>query len=664
MKNLSIFTAIALLTLFGATTGLADYQDIAAEVSTIVKVWVGGSLRETSNSVTPSFADRSTPVPTGAANRVATVKAGEYYHGDNSPSGGFFYKTAHLPQRLHLELDYYNDKEWYGDFRYSYLDYVTFRFLPSRLYHNLDNLAVFDFAPTVPNSTDVTINDSTVSDYGVAIDIDKYLLRFKTPTFPFHLYSEGEIVKRKGSQQARFLGGSAFFSNLTRVTESREIDQANQAFAVGFNTHLGPVEIDLSQKNRSFESDVAAPTYTYSHPSGSTTSAHNVTPKLEATINTLKMHTSHSGRLFASITLSEASKSNESSKAEAKNSLSYGEIFWLPTSYLALTTKIRHQKNSATAPATKTATNWLGGTTTYIINPGVESVTDTATLSLKYSLIPKTNLSLRYMKQIKTVDDQSALVWSNPPKTSKDEYELALTNWAIPTVRATARITITQVDTELGASSINNEPNQTDQFNLGVTWSVSPKVVAYGSAFVAREETDDNRMSGGITGANSAEALRQQHLASLSFMLTDKLTISPSYTFISDEQGRDIVWDGAVDSNYTNKQTAHSYALNMMFLPTQRMNVNCTVDYTTTEGKYEPTSPFTGTALTIDTGAIAQFSKSSTEEVNVRFDVDYDLGKGWGVGLDLRYTDWQDDSFDNPSNGEFMGGLLKLSKQM
>ena len=48
----------------------------------------------------------------------------------------------------------------------------------------------------------------------------------------------------------------------------------------------------------------------------------------------------------------------------------------------------------------------------------------------------------------------------------------------------------------------------------------------------------------------------------------------------------------------------------------------------------------------------------------MRFDTDYAIGKGWGIGLDLRYIEWADDSFDNPSEGEFMGGLLKVSKIM
>jgi hypothetical protein len=667
MKKITTFSAIALLTLTGATTSLAEYKDIAAEVGSIVKVWVGGSARETDKTVSESFADTNVPTLPEAAGRVGTSKAGEYYYGNSSASGGFFYKTAHLPQRIHLELDYFNDNEWYGDFRFSYLDYVRVRFLPRRFYHNLDNLTVYDFAPgtggTPPleATSEIEINDQGIEDYGLRVDIDNYALRFKTPGFPFHLYGEGEVVRRDGNQQARFLGGSAFFSNLVRVTESQEIDERSEAFTVGSNIHLGPIEIDISHKNRNFESDVADPEYNYA---GAGISAHNVTPELEATTNTLKIHTSHSGRIFASATLSEIKRENEYSGAEAKNTLSYGEIFWLPASYLALTTKFRHQENEATAPATVTGTNWQGDTTTYIVAPGVESETDTAILSMRFSLIPKTNLNLKYTKQVKKVEGQSSIDWSSPPKTTKDEYELALTNWVIPTVRATGKVVLTRISTELAANSINIEPDQTDQFSLALTWSISPKIVAYGSAYAAWEEAENNRLSGGITDANESEALRQLHLVSLSFMVTNKLTLSPTYTYISDEQARDIVWDGAVDSNYTNEQKAHNYALNMMYLPTDKMSINCSVDYTTTDGTYEPTSPFTGTNATINTAEIAQFSQSSTEEINVRFDADYDLGSGWGIGLDLRYTDWQDDSFDNPSDGEFMGGLLKISKVM
>ncbi|MDT8335773.1 MAG: hypothetical protein RQ753_08740, partial [Desulfurivibrionaceae bacterium] len=507
---------------------------------------------------------------------------------------------------------------------------------------------------------EIDIKDRGIDDYGLRTDIDKYKLRFKTPGYPFHLYGAGETVRSDGIRQDRFLGGSGYYSDPVRVTESREVDQEKLEYIIGANAHLGPIEFDVSHKNRSFESDATTPTYNYT----GGPSAHGVTPELEATTNTFKLHTSHSGRIFASTTFSQVKKENEDNDAEAKNTVSYGEIFWLPASYLAMTAKLRHHKNEAAAPDTVTGTDWQGNTTTYIVNPGVESETDIAIFSIRYSLIPKTNLNFQYTKRIKEVEEQSALNWHTPPKTTRDEYELGVSNWVIPKVRTTAKVTHTRISTELNPGSINNEPNRTNQINLGLTWTITPRILTYGNAYAAREETDSNRISGGITNANEAEALRQRYLLSIAFMLTDRLTVSPTYTYLSDEESRDIVWNGAVDSDYTNKQTAHNYALNMLYIPTDRMSINCSVDYTTTDGTYEPTSPFTGLTGSYDTAELARFSQSSTEEINLRLDTDFDLAKGWGIGLDLRYTDWQDESFDNPSNGEFMSGLLKLTKVM
>jgi hypothetical protein len=660
MKKLLVFPVFALLTMSGATSSFADYQDIAEEAGSTFKVWIGGSARETDTTVNGSLADQQTPELPEASGRIGTSKAGEYYYGESSASGGIFYKTAHLPQRFHFELDYFNDNEWYGDFRYSYLDYIQLRALPRRFFHNLDNLTVYDFTGAPADGiADIEINDHGLEDYGLRTDINNYKLRFKTPNYPFHLYGNGETVRREGIRQARFLGGTAFFSDLVRVTEPRDVDEEKLEYTVGANAHVGLIEIDVSHRNRKFDSETSDPTYAYSIAG---VSAHNITPELEAVTNTLKIHTSHSGRIFASTTFSQVARENEDSGAEAKNSVSYGEIFWLPASYLGMTAKFRHQENKTTSPDTVTGIDWQGDAITYLVNPGVESKIDTAIFSIRYSLIPKTNVNLKYTKKIKEADEQSSQDWGAPPKTTRDQYELGLSNWVIPKVRTTAKLTHTRVSTELNSNSINNEPDETNQVNLGLTWTITPKIMAYGNAYAAREETDSNRLGDGITEANEAEALRQRYLLSIAFMLTDKLTISPTYTYLSDEESRDIVWNSAVDSNYTNEQTAHNYALNMLYMPTSGMSINCSVDYTTTDGNYEPTSPFTGSTGSFDTAELAQFSQSATEEINVRLDTDLDLGRGWGIGLDLRYADWRDDSFDNPADGEFMAGLLKMTK--
>lgn len=726
MKKLTLIATVAMLCPLTAKECLADYKDMASQVETVADFWLGGYTNDSQSSVNESLAD--VYHLEGAATRMGSQKATEFYSTKSSASGGLLVKAAPLPNRIHLEFDYYNDNDWFGDFRQSYKDYFQVRFLPRRFVHNLDNLAVFDFNPatrnynssvayspdpldpskgTTPyntNGNDVERPDALVDNYSLKIDIDQYRLRLKTPDFPLHFYHEGEIVSRTGLQQMRFVGGTGTTSGSStavegpggpgslplvtpiatsrgrvRVTEARVIDQESKEFTFGANAHLGLFEIDLSNKTRKFENNVAAPTYNYEIASaGAVTGAtintsHNVIPELKATTNSLKIHTSHTGRIVASATYTEISKTNEYSGAKAENSMGYGELTWLPVGYLSMTTKVRHQKNDATAPESVGAYSRYGVWTKYLVNPGVASKTDTGSLAVRYSLVPKTNLNLIYTKKIKKIEEESAIAWSRPVKQTYDVFEAGFTNWVIPKVRITGKFSNTQVGTDFGEAPINNDPSRTNQGTLGFTWTITPSLFAFINASATKETTQDNRM-GEISNASQADALREQYLASCSYRINDKVAITPTYTYMAYKQQRDMVFKTTaptvVDSGYRNQQKAQNFALNLMVVPTKRLNINTTVDYTITKGTYDPTSPLmvaanvTSPFVSYDAEQLAMFSETHTEEINVRLDSEYDLGRGWGLGLDLRYVDWKDTSVDNPSNGTFVGGLFKVSKKL
>jgi hypothetical protein len=682
MKRLTLlFTTIALFGPNGVKDCLADYKDMANQVETVADFWIGGTLNDTSSSVNSGLAEeKSLPE---AAGRVSSNKASEYYALKNSASGGVLLKGAPLPNRYHLELDYYNDSDWFGDLRYSYKDNLQLRFLPRRLTHNLDNLTLFDYAPANKTSGSTDVRDQGVEDYRLRIDIDEYRLRFKTPNYPFHVYTNGEVVRKKGVRQARFLGGdgqrgtTGLPPGQVRASMAREVDQQTQTLVVGTNAHVGPLEFDVSHKERKFESDLPAPTFDYRYITSTIdrtfTRELNVVPELKATSNTLKVHTSHTGRIVASATFSELDKTNETSHAEAESSLGYGEITWVPVTYFSLAAKVRHQKNQGSAPATVRSVDRTNTVRDYVVYPSVESQTDTAIVTARYSLIPKSNMLLQYTRQVKDVEGESAINWGRPQKSTRDVYELGLTNWALPRVRASMKLAHIRNGQNYGDEAANYEPvsidpEHTSQGTLGLTVLVSPKVTAFANGFVSKEESTDNRLVGGHSNAK-ADALNQQYMVSLNFAVSEKLSISPSYSYMSWEQKRDIVWESGtgvevVDPEYNNKQKAQVFSLALNATPIKRLNVNAAVDYTTSKGKYDPTSPIQLGALSFNAASAAQFSRSETEEINVRLDTEYDLGRGWGVGLDLRYVDWSDTSTDNPSDGIFYGGLFKVSKKL
>lgn len=674
MKKLTLlFTTFALLGSNGAKDCRADYKDLANQVETVADFWIGSSLNDTSSSINNSLAEeKSLPE---AAGRVGTNRASEYYSLKSSGSGGILLKGAPLPNRYHLEFDYYNDNDWFGDLRYSYKDYLLLRLLPRRLTHNLDNLTLFDFAPASPTTGSTDIRDQGIDDYGLRIDIDEFRLRLKTPNYPLHFYSNGELVRKEGKRQARFLGGdgyrgvTGFPPGQVRASEAREVDQETRTVEIGTNAHVGFLEFDLARKERRFESNLAAPTFDYD---GIGTKVLNVVPELKATTNTLKVHTSHTGRIFASATFAETKKSNESSGAEAKTSFGYGEISWLPVAYLSLGTKFRHQKNETSAPATVAGVDRTGGSINYVVDPGVESQTDTGIVTARYSLIPKTSANLQYTWQVKDVENDSALLWSRPRRTNKDIYEIGFTNWAVPKLRATVKLAHIRNRNSYGSGPITYEPvsidpERTNQGTMGLTLLVSPRVTAFANGFMSKENSDENQLVS-VRGGAKAEALNQHYTFSMNFAVSEKFSISPSYSHMAWQQKRDLVWDAngtkVFDTQYSNKQKAEDFALTLNVMPTKRLNVNAVVDYIVATGNYDPTSPIQLGAVSFVAAEAAEFSRTETKEWNVRLDSEYDLGRGWGLGLDLRYVNWEDTSSDNPSDGIFYGGLFKVSKKL
>ncbi len=686
MRKLTILICAILLVPIVAIESRADYKDLQERVDTVLEVWVGGYANEDDSSTLDSEAARQGL--TEEATRQPTNKAGEYYALDDSISGGFLYKDAHMPSRLHLEADFYNEDDWYGDFRYSYKDYLQIRFLPRRLYHRLDNIRLYAFPP-FGATIDINANDLLTDDYGLTVDIDRAKIRFKTPNFPMHIFGDAEYILKKGKKQQRFLGGHTYHYVDTRASEAREVDQEKREYTAGINSHLGPVEVEYTWTNRQFESDVHPDKYSYERGSFNAPfladEFHNLTPELEANIHNIKAHTSHTGRIFASATATLLKKENNDTNAEAENTMYYGELFWLPATYVSVSTKFRHQKNESDTSDVPTVlgSRILGGfgswnfdsgggpgssIENYNVYPAVESKTNSGSVEMRVSMLPNTNLSFKFAKKEKKVEDQSALQWSRPSKAITDIYELGLTNWALPKVRITGKLRFTNNVWESDSPDyVNNDPSDIDELTLGLTWTISPKVLALVNTHFAHDQTNNNRNLH-IPEPLDGEALRQNHVASISFMISDKLTISPTYTFMSFEQDRDIVWeDGSgahyIDTGYSNEQLAHNISLGLQYLPTKQLDINAAVDYTITDCHYEPTMTDLG-GTTFYTGMIGDVSATDTKELTVRLDTDFDVGHGWGVGMNLRYTDWEDTSFDQPSEGDYVGGLLKLSKKM
>ena len=259
----------------------------------VFMLWVSLAAAEQASSELTSEA-QSTETPgadfegrIGVGYRWMTQKgnpiAGEYDFIKSSATGALDMEYDPLPHRFVLESYFLNHKDYFGEMDYAYKDVVLFNGYARDMFHNLNHYNLGP-ASTTPNLS-FTDKDPG-AEYGIENQLRRAFIRFKTPDFPFHLYAEVITVDREGTIQQRFLNGS---SGLDIVSQSRDIDWNTQQVRVGANSHLGPVEVDYSHMEKKFQ--VIANNELFD------ASPHNLTPDLKSSSDTVKIHTSYSGRL-------------------------------------------------------------------------------------------------------------------------------------------------------------------------------------------------------------------------------------------------------------------------------------------------------------------------------------------------------------------------------
>jgi hypothetical protein len=164
---------------------------------------------------------------------------------------------------------------------------------------------------------------------------------------------------------------------------------------VGINSHLGYLEADLSHTEKTFTARKDKtlfddfPTTTVSFP-------HNLTPDLSGSTDTIKVHTTYSGRFVASGTYSGGDRKNDfysGTRTDFKNLA--GDITYTPIHYLVFIFKYRQFELDADNPATTTAPS-AAGTAVYNVRDSLSSKRDVLTGLVKYRMTPRLTFKAEY----------------------------------------------------------------------------------------------------------------------------------------------------------------------------------------------------------------------------------------------------------------------------
>ena len=579
----------------------------------------------------------------------------EYLHNSLVLDGEL--RSISLNHRLHLDLEVKNEKDYYGDTSYAYKDLILFRGVNSTLFHNLDNITLFPFG-----AFSVSNNDPD-GKYGVKVGISNLLLRFKTPDFPAHLYFEGNFVDKDGMAQQRFLGGSGSFTTRTRVSDKRDIDLQTSVYTFGANSHLGPVELDLSHSEKKLEvAGDAVMIYSYSDPVPTVAGNyyHNRLSELESSTNTLKLHTSLTGRLVASATLSKTEKENRDSRAKAEYLFAAGEVTWMPLTELTFFAKYRHQERDLDNPDTVTVQN-LSNASTYLYNVrnSISSISDSVTGIVRYRPLKGVMLKADYTyEDIRRNDVEEWHVI--PDSTQRQRISLSGDIKIMAGLKLKAKYT----HKDINNPATNMEPDRADEGLLTLSWTPLPRLTTYISYGTIEEKRESLEFLGGTTiiTAENRKVKKDQLIGTLSYQLFKNLSVSGSYAYMHDNVRQDIRLH-VTDTNYWDnlvpyKTTSRNYSLDVNYNPKSFIRLNGGISHTISQGTYYTSAP----AL----DSIASYSELKIKETTYRASGEYQFKGGMSAGVQYRYSTFND-VLNNPYNevndGRATIILLTISKK-
>ncbi|MBI5188584.1 MAG: MtrB/PioB family outer membrane beta-barrel protein [Nitrospirae bacterium] len=384
---------------------------------------------------------------------------------------------------------------------------------------------------------------------------------------------------------------------------------------------------------------------------------HNLIPEIRESSNTIKIHTSYTGQIVASATLNRGERRNKDSRAEVDYLNGVGELTWMPQHNIAVFLKYRHFDHDVDNPDTVSITGTgLGNTYTYAVRPSLSTERDVISTALRYR--PVNNLTLRAEYSWEEIDRKNSDKWNLPGKTNKNTFTLSATTRPLKRLNLKAFYTHKEIDNP----AYNYEPDISNQAKLTATWNTTPELTFFGTYSLTRDRRGDlgNQLSEGERSAD-----RDMIMGNMTYMILKDLSFTAGYAYFRNEVKQDIKYrqlvGGALgtalnDRGVPYKDTIDNFYIALSYIK-NRFNLNGHVSYTISEGKFSP-----NITEALQPASIALFSKLKVYETETSIWGEYEVTKGWWVGLRYEYNNF-DDKIDSSYDSRVHMTFLTISKR-
>lgn len=566
------------------------------------------------------------------------------------------------PHRLHIESDFNNPEDYYGDLRYAYTDRVLFRWLNTTVTHNLTNIELSD-PDSSTSSPGISVSDQGI-EYGTGTGINRIDLRLKKHNFPLHAYANVMHVRREGERQQRSLTGSGSYNNILRTTQSRDIKQDTKTYIIGTNSHLGPLEADLRHTEKRFNDrgdEVLYDSYSSSSSRSAGAFPHNEIPELKGSSNSIRFHTSYTGKLVASAGFKVKERENTLSGATQDIFTGTGSLRWMPLTTLSFFLNYSHRDIDAESAASVSMLDISSPSNryTYQVKPPLSSTTDNISLTGRYRPVSKVTLRTKY--SCMHIERENAGLWNLEDSTTRNTLSFSADTRIVRGLEIKTNYT----HHDIRNPSYNTEPDDSDRGMVSVSWLPRQGINLLASYSVTKDSRDDLDYTE-TQDAYSRDLRSDTVFGSGTFQILKDLSLTAGYAYMRYKIRQDIVYALTSGAELSDKDVplddkAHVYSISLDYIPIDNLILLTQVSHTRTSGEFRPDSPDLTSPV-----SVSSYSQFETTETVYEVAGRYDFSNGFSGGIETRYSDFDDvldNIHDNEKDGDAMLVLLTVSKK-
>lgn len=590
-------------------------------------------------------------------------KASEHQAPHSSLAGEIDLASYPLPHRFHLTSEYLSTDNFYGDAGYAYGDLLLLRNVLTGGYHKLDGYS-YNYAGEAPAIA--YDSRSTGAPYHLGVLDNSFALRFKAPDFPLHTFLKHRYLAKDGLLQQRFVIGS--MGSLQKVSQAREIDWQSNAVTLGANTHLGPVEAEYFCEFSQFDpgrNNTLYDAYPAATARPADTYAHDVVPETESAQHSLRLHSSHTGRLVTAATLSTNSQKNNFSASTSETWQGVFDLSYMLAPELTFFFKYRHRNLEVDNPETITLRG-LATTTVYPVRPGISSENDLFSLSARYRPAQKVTITSDYEFTYRERSNTEA--WPLlPERTASNRIKLA----AQASPLWNLKLKLSTDYRFVHDPAWNVEPDYTNQVKFLTTYLPASWLTAFFSYNRTMTERDHvrylNNTPNVVLDGGNRETEHDRFLASLSFLFSPRITLTTSFARYHGRVEQDLAygrWNTAgtagdlpfLDPAVPYTDEADNYSLSLFYVLREGLTVMTNLSHTESAGTFSP-----GLAEAQNPVSLGAFSQVKVSETAWGLELTQALRDNWEIGFEFHSAQYND-RYDGSQDGQFYTSTCRVKR--